>query len=187
MASCSRPKPTTSIPWTGPTPRQRISHEPVMEVTQVKGDGETHPFLSPNDEFANFERWDVGNIAMPPAPKVKQHAPVRVRTLRAQAWTEAGSQLGVNPYKFGMVGASDQHTGVFSIRDDNYFGQFTVSEPSATRWQTPLLKFADGKVASPSGRNKPRASAPCGRARTPARRSGTHSSARKSMRPRATG
>ena len=58
------------------------------------------------------------------------------------------SQLGVNPYQFGMVGASDQHTGVFSFRDDNYLGQFRFSEPSPTRWQSTLQKFADGKVAT---------------------------------------
>ena len=56
-------------------------------------------------------------------------------------------KLGVNPYKLGMIGGSDEHTGVYTMREENYFGQFTVSEPSATRWQTPLLKWKDGKVA----------------------------------------
>ena len=126
---------------------QRISHEPVIEVTQVKGDGETHPFLSPNDEFANFERWDAGNIATPVAPKVNSMLQYEYARSALKLGLKLESQLGINPFQFGMVGASDQHTGVFSFRDDNYLGQFYLSEPSATRWQKPLLKFADGRIA----------------------------------------
>ena len=127
----------------------RISHEPVMEVTQVKGDGETHPFLSPNDEFANFERWfDVGNIAATPTPKKNSMLQYEYARSALKLGLKLESELGVNPYAFGMVGASDQHTGVFSFRDDNYLGQFRISEPSPTRWQATLQKFADGKVAT---------------------------------------
>ena len=127
----------------------RISHEPVIEVTQVKGDGETHPFLSPNDEFANFERWfDVGNIAQTPTPKVNSMLQYEYARSALKLGLQLESQLGVNPYQFGMVGASDQHTGVFSYRDDNYLGQFRFSEPSPTRWEHTLQKFADGKVAT---------------------------------------
>ncbi len=127
----------------------RISHEPVMEVTQVKGDGETHPFLSPNDEFANFERWfDRGNIAQTPTPKQNWMYQYEYARSALKLGLKLESDLGVNPYQFGMVGASDQHTGVFSFRDDNYLGQFRFSEPSPTRWQSTLQKFADGKPAT---------------------------------------
>ena len=128
---------------------ERISHEPVMEVTQVKGDGETHPFLSPNDEFANFERWfDRGNIAQTPTPKQDWMYQYEYARSALKLGLKLENDLGVNPYQFGMVGASDQHTGVFSFRDDNYLGQFRFSEPSPTRWQNTLQKFADGKVAA---------------------------------------
>ena len=104
---------------------ERISHEPVMEVTQVKGDGETHPFLSPNDEFANFERWfDRGNIAQTPTPKQDWMYQYEYARSALKLGLKLENDLGVNPYQFGMVGASDQHTGVFSFRDDNYLGQF---------------------------------------------------------------
>ena len=124
----------------------RIGHEPVMEVTQVKGDSETHPFLSPNDEFANFERWDFGNLGSPTTPKQNSMLQYEYARSALKLGLQLEDKLGVNPYKFGMVGASDQHIGVISPRDDNYFGQFNISEPSPTRWQVPLLKYADGKT-----------------------------------------
>ena len=120
-----------------------------MEVTQVKGDSETHPFLSPNDEFANFERWlTFGNIAQTPTPKVNSMLQYEYARSALKLGLQLEGKLGVNPYQFGMVGASDEHTGVFSFRDDNYLGQFRFSEPSPTRWQNALQKFADGKVAT---------------------------------------
>ena len=126
---------------------ERLGHEPLIEVTQVKGDSETHPFLSPNDEFANFERWDFGNLGNPVTPKQNSMFQGEYARSALKLGLQLDSKLGVNPYQFGMVGASDQHTGVFTMRDDNYFGQFNLSEPSPTRWQGPLLKFEDGKPA----------------------------------------
>ena len=81
------------------------------------------------------------------------------------------AQLGVNPYKFGMVGGSDQHVGVLTSQEDNFFGEFTNGLPSPDRWESPIFKD-QGRQADRrprSGRNKRRAWAPCGRARTPAR------------------
>ncbi len=91
----------------------RISHEPLMEVTQVKGDSETHPFLSPTDEFADFERWwavDFGK--QEPAPNsalAGSHARSALKL-----GLELDAKLGANPYQFGMIGGSDNHTGVIS-------------------------------------------------------------------------
>ena len=126
----------------------RIGHEPVMEVTQVKGDSETHPFLSPNDEFANHERfWDYGNLGNPVTPKQNSMLQFEYARSALKLGLQLASKLGVNPYQFGMVGASDEHTGVYTHRQQSYFGQFTISEPSPTRWQNPLLKYGDGKTA----------------------------------------
>ena len=95
----------------------RISHEPVMEVTQVKGDGETHPFLSPNDEFANFERWfDVGNIAATPTPKQNSMLQYEYARSALKLGLKLESELGVNPYAFGMVGAATSTPASFPLR-----------------------------------------------------------------------
>jgi Protein of unknown function (DUF3604) len=125
----------------------RIGHEPLMEVTQVKGDSETHPFLSPNDEFANFERWDIGNLSIPTTPKVDSMLKYEYARSALKLGLELEAKLGANPYQFGMVGASDQHTGIFTMTEDNYGGQFPISEPSAVRWRQSLAHFPDGKVS----------------------------------------
>ena len=84
----------------------RTRWEPLYEVTQIKGDGETHPFLSPNDEFANFERWDKGNLDLsePKKPEMLEFEYAR-SALKNGLKLEA--ELGVNPYKFGLVGSTD--------------------------------------------------------------------------------
>ena len=153
----------------------RIGHEPLMEATQVKGDSETHPYLSPNDEFANFERWDFGNLGDPMTPKEKSMLQYEYVRSALKLGLQLEGKLGANPYKFGMVGASDEHTGVFTMREENFFGQFTVSEPSPTRWQNPLLHTADGKTAVSVWQEQAAGLGAVWRARTPARRSGTRS------------
>src|SRR4029453_7406010 len=89
----------------------RMRWEPLYEVTQIKGDGETHPFLSPNDEFANYERWDKGNLDLSEAKR-----PEMLEFEYARSALKNGlkleQHLGVNPYKFGMVGSTDAHTGL---------------------------------------------------------------------------
>ena len=125
----------------------RISHEPLMEVTQIKGRGETHPYLSPTDEFANFELWDFGNASEPTVPKEKSMLQYEYARSALKLGLELEGKLGANPYKFGMVGASDAHIGVVDSRQDNFFGQFIFDAPSPTRWNTALFKFKDGKPA----------------------------------------
>ena len=108
----------------------RVRWEPLYEATQIKGDGETHPFLSPNDEFANFERWDKGNLDL---TEVKKPEMLEFEYARSalKNGLKLEAELGVNPYKFGLVGSTDAHTGLAAVEEDNFFGKTTSSEPSA--------------------------------------------------------
>jgi hypothetical protein len=111
---------------------QRAKWERLYETTQTKGTGEAHPFLSPNDEFANFEIWDKGNLDLSEDKK-----PAMLEFEYARSGLRNGlkleKELGTNPYKFGMVGSTDAHTGLAAIEEDNFFGKTSSSEPSATR------------------------------------------------------
>jgi len=111
----------------------RARWEPFIEVTQMKGDGETHPFLSPEDEFADFETWDNGNFAQPKVPK--QTSMLRYEYARSalKQGLALEDTLGVNPFKFGMIGSTDTHTSLSAVEENNYFGKFAIDEPSAKR------------------------------------------------------
>ncbi len=117
----------------------RANWEKLYEATQIKGDGETHPFLSPNDEFANFERWDKGNLDLSELKK-----PEMLEFEYARSALKLGlkleNELGVNPYKFGMIGSTDAHTGLAAVEEDNFFGKTSSSEPSADRANHPFVK-----------------------------------------------
>jgi hypothetical protein len=123
----------------------RARWEPIMEVTQVKGDGEAHPFLSPNDEFANFERWDFGNFANPPVPKQKEMLQYEYAREALKNGLKLEPQLGVNPFKYGLIGSTDTHIGISTFDEDNFFGKFPSSEPSPERWNEALILGADKK------------------------------------------
>ena len=108
---------------------QRMRMEPLFEVTQMKGDMETHPSLSPNDEFADYGTWDKGSFG--PEPKTPEMLPreyAREALKRGMKYEEA---LGANPFKFGMVGSTDSHTSLATTEENNYFGKATPAEPSA--------------------------------------------------------
>src|SRR5579871_26199 len=90
---------------------QRARWERLYEATQIKGDGETHPFLSPNDEFAAFERWDKGNLDLSELKKNEMLAYEYARSALENG-LKLENELGVNPYKFGMIGSTDSHTGL---------------------------------------------------------------------------
>jgi hypothetical protein len=111
---------------------QRAKWERLYETTQTKGDGETHPVLSPNDEFANFERWDFGNLDASEA-KTKDMLEFEYARSGLKNGLKLEQQLGTNPYKFGMVGSSDSHTGLAAMEEDNFFGKTTPQEPSPER------------------------------------------------------
>jgi hypothetical protein len=130
-------EPGTSKPIDREYAEQRQKWERLAEVTQSKGDGETHPLLSPNDEFANFERWDKANLQMSEA---KTPAMLEFEYARAALANglKAEARLGVNPYKFGMVGSTDSHTGLSTSDEENYFGKAPPYEPSPNRWNHPF-------------------------------------------------
>ena len=117
----------------------RARWERIYEVTQIKGDGEAHPFLSPNDEFARFELWDKGNLDLSELkkPDMLQYEYGR-SALKLGLKVEA--QLGTNPYKFGLVGSTDAHTGLAAVEEDNFFGKTSSSEPSPDRALHPFIK-----------------------------------------------
>ncbi len=121
---------------------KRMRWEPVYEATQIKGDSEAHPFLSPNDEFADFGTWDKGDIGGRNAitPDQLPHQYVR-SALRLGLQQEA--KLGANPFKFGLIGSSDAHTALATTREDNYFGKNPAGEPAADRWEH---VFMEGQV-----------------------------------------
>ena len=123
----------------------RARWEHLYEATQIKGDGETHPFLSPNDEFANFERWDKGNLDLTALKK-----PEMLEFEYARSALKLGlkleGELGVNPYKFGMVGSTDSHTALAAVEEDNFFGKTTSSEPSPDRAMHPFIKTDKGTI-----------------------------------------
>ena len=100
----------------------RTRWEPLYEATQMKGDGETHPFLSPNDEFANYERWDKGNLDLTEVKKPEMLEFEYVRSALKNG-LKMEAELGVNPYKFGLVGSTDTHTGLCGSRGGQFLRQ----------------------------------------------------------------
>jgi hypothetical protein len=112
--------------------KSRAMWERLYEVTQTKGDGEAHPFLSPNDEFADFETWDKGNLDIS-AVKSKDMLEFEYARSALKLGLKLEKQLGANPYKFGMVGSSDAHTGLSALEEENFFGKVVPMEPNPER------------------------------------------------------
>jgi hypothetical protein len=110
----------------------RAKWEPLYEVTQTKGTGEAHPFLSPNDEFANFEIWDKGNLDGSVA-KTKDMLEFEYARSALKNGLKLEAQFGTNPYKFGLASGSDAHTGLSAMEEENFFGKTTPQEPSPER------------------------------------------------------
>jgi hypothetical protein len=132
----------------------RAKWERLYEVSQTKGDGEVHAALSPNDEFANFERWDFGNLdgSMAKTPDMLQYEYARAALKNG---LKLESELGTNPYKFGLIASSDAHTGLTAMEENNFFGKVTPQEPSpermlATFFDNPktMIKVMDWQVSA---------------------------------------
>ena len=122
--------------------KERIRWEPIIEVTQMKGDGETHPLLSPEDEFADYETWDVANLDGSGAKK-DWMLPYEYGRSALKVGLALGAKLGINPYKFGLSGATDSHTGLTTSREENYFGKYAKTEPSAKRHDHEVIPADD--------------------------------------------
>ncbi len=118
---------------------ERAEWERLYEVTQIKGDGEAHPLLSPNDEFANFETWDKGNLDLSVAKK-----PEMLEFEYARSALKNGllmeKELGVNPFKIGLIGSTDAHTALSAVAEENFFGKVAPSEPNPERTLHPFMK-----------------------------------------------
>ena len=113
--------------------RARQRWEPVYEITQIKGDGETHPLLSPDDEFADYETWDRGNFAG--VAKTEDMLPGEYGRAALKSGLALEASTGTNPYQFGLIGSTDSHTGLATAAENNFFGKHSGVEPGADRWQ----------------------------------------------------
>jgi hypothetical protein len=124
---------------------QRAKWEPMYEATQIKGDGETHPLLSPDDAFADYETWDAGNLDMSEA-KTPEMLPYEYAREALKNGLLLEERLGTNPYKFGMVGSTDSHTALSTAEEDNFFGKHEGSEPSPERMLHPFVQTEEGVI-----------------------------------------
>lgn len=134
--------------------KTRIRWEPVVEMTQVKGDSETHPLISPDDEFADFENWDETDIANTPYPpeKLSQIYTGGYARPSLKAGLKHEENLGVNPFKFGMIGSTDSHTVMATADSDNFYGKFVDSEPTPDRLTSKMGGILwDNRLLSASG------------------------------------
>ena len=115
-----------------------------MKSPRSRATAKSHPFLSPNDEFAGYETWDRSNLngteAKTPDMLKYEYAREALKTgLALQA------KLGVNPYKFGMIGSTDSHTSLSTAEEDNFFGKHSGVEPEPHRWEHVVIDSPDPK------------------------------------------
>ena len=125
----------------------RARFEPLYETTQMKGDGEAHPALSPSDQFADFETWDRGSPSgIPKTPDMLPNEYSRSALKRGLAYE---TKLGVNPFKFGLIGSTDSHTSLSTSRENNFFGKVAQLEPTADpiRFEEPIMGRVGGGTA----------------------------------------
>ena len=117
---------------------RRMRWEPIYEITQIKGDGETHPMLSADDEFADYGTWDKGSFG--PEPKTPEMLPREYARAAWQRGMAYEAKLGANPFKFGVIGSTDSHTALSTAQEDNFFGKAPEVEPTANpvRFEEPI-------------------------------------------------
>jgi hypothetical protein len=121
--------------------KRRMRNEPLVEISQVKGTSETHPLLSKNDEWANFEIMPYRvATTLPSAPPGSY---VRDAYLRGLAMAEKGIE---NPYRFGLIGSSDTHTGAASLEEKDFFSKTGLLDGTAERRGSIPVSFLTGSV-----------------------------------------
>jgi hypothetical protein len=120
----------------------RAHFEKLVEVTQIKGDSEAHPMLSPNDEFADYETWDKSNLT---GTEIKKPEMLQWEYSREALKTglKLEKNLGINPYKFGMIGSTDAHTAMAAVEEENFFGKHSGVEPEPNRWKHSVIEAPD--------------------------------------------
>jgi hypothetical protein len=127
----------TGGPLTREYAERRARFDVLQEIVQTKGNSETHPGISPGDEFAGdlgVAGWEYGNLTLTDKPLSKEMMPtsyVRAGLLRG---LEQEAKLGVNPFKVGIIGSTDVHNSLTAIEEDNFFGKLPIQEPSLHRW-----------------------------------------------------
>jgi hypothetical protein len=117
---------------------RRMRWEPIYEDTQMKGDGEAHPMLSPNDEFADYYQWDRGDFGL--NAKEPEMLPHEYARSALKLGLEPAEKIGANPVEFGMIGSTDSHTSLSTTREENYFGKLLASESEKTRSGCPARR-----------------------------------------------
>lgn len=139
--------PATGQPLTAKYASERARWEPLYEITQIKGDGESHPYLSTNDEFAGHDvLWDTSNLLL--VPKEKSMLQYEYAREALKNGLKLEQQLGVNPYQFGVIGSTDSHTALATGEESNFFGKHSGVEPDAERLSRVLGSLGDAKYMS---------------------------------------
>ncbi len=117
-------------PITAEYAKRRMHWEPVSEATQIKGDSETHPVVSPDDEFADFETY-----AHYIQQDLQEYKPTAADYIRGALKTglTLEQKTGVNPYQFGLIGSTDSHSGLASAEEDNFWGKFARDSTPETK------------------------------------------------------
>jgi hypothetical protein len=128
-------------PYTAESARTRARWEPVSEVTQYKGDSEAHPDLSPDDPFADFETYEgyIQTNVQEYEASVGDYARSALRR-----GLEIEARVGANPYKFGMIGATDSHSGVAAAEEDNFWGKMALDSTPETKDRFGVGRVVDG-------------------------------------------
>ncbi|CUH48776.1 DUF3604 domain-containing protein [Ruegeria atlantica] len=117
----------------------RAKWEPLVEVSQTKGTSEAHPVLSPDDDFADFELWDWANLDVS-AVKTPDMLPTEYAREALKNGLRMEQDTGTNPYKFGMIGSTDSHTGLSTAEESNFFGKISTGEPSKERLTSDFVR-----------------------------------------------
>jgi hypothetical protein len=137
--------PATQEPLTDDYIQQRARWEPLYEVTQIKGDSESHPFLSPSDEFAGFDQlWDKANLLQ--VPKQQDMLQYEYARQALKNGLKLEKQFGQNPYKLGLIGSTDSHTGLATAEENNFFGKHAGFEPAPERWKKVFGQNGDIRI-----------------------------------------
>lgn len=127
-------------PMTREWAETRAKYERLMELFQYKGQSEAHPYLSPTDEFANYELWDRGNLVLKPKTSKEQWKYEYYRE-GLKSGMRIAQDLGANPFMYGSNSATDTHTGLSSTDESEFYGKFKTLEPgNKERWNFAILE-----------------------------------------------